>query len=41
MGHGIGSLKSAAFYAVPDVIRFGRVFDRQTIGKSEGTILLL
>ena len=30
MGHGIGSLKSAAFYVVSDVIRFSRVFDRQT-----------
>lgn len=36
MGHGIGSLKSAAFYAVPDVIRFGRVFDRQTNWKERG-----
>lgn len=36
MGHGIGALKSAAFYAVPDEIRFGRVFDRQTNWKERG-----
>ena len=29
MGHGIGALKAAAFYAVPEVIQKGRVFDRQ------------
>ncbi len=36
IGHGIGSLKSAAFFAVPEVIQKGRVFDRQRNRKGRG-----
>jgi len=36
IGHGIGKLKAAAFYAVPDVIQKGRVFDRQKDWKGRG-----
>lgn len=36
IGHGIGSLKSAAFACVEDVIRNGVVFDRQANWKGRG-----
>ena len=36
MGHGIGALKAAAFYAVPEVIQKGKVFDRQQNWKGRG-----
>ena len=36
LGHGIGSLKSAAFAAVPYVIENGVIFDRQTNWKGRG-----
>ena len=36
MGHGIGREKSAAFAAVPDIIRKGTVFDRQSNWKGRG-----
>lgn len=36
IGHGIGSLKSAAFACVEDVIRSGIVFDRQENWKGRG-----
>lgn len=36
IGHGIGSLKSAAFFCVEDVIREGVVFDRQKNWKGRG-----
>lgn len=36
MGHGIGALKAAAFYAVPKVIKKGKVFDRQQNWKGRG-----
>lgn len=36
IGHGIGSLKSAAFACVEDVIRNGVVFDRQKNWKERG-----
>ena len=36
LGHGIGSLKSAAFAAVPYVIEGGVIFDRQTNWKGRG-----
>lgn len=36
IGHGVGRLKAAAFYAVPDVIQKGRVFDRQKDWKGRG-----
>ena len=36
MGHGIGREKSAAFAAVPDIIRRGTVFDRQSNWKGRG-----
>ena len=36
LGHGIGSLKSAAYAAVPSVIERGIIFDRQTNWKNRG-----
>ncbi len=36
LGHGIGREKSAAFAAVPDIIRKGTVFDRQSNWKGGG-----
>ncbi|MGF0069266.1 hypothetical protein [Candidatus Spyradosoma sp. SGI.093] len=36
LGHGIGSLKSAAYAAVPSVIEHGIIFDRQTNWKNRG-----
>ena len=36
IGHGVGRLKAAAFYAVPDVIQNGRVSDRQKDWKGRG-----
>ena len=36
MGHGIGREKSAEFAAVPDIIRKGTVFDRQSNWKGRG-----
>ncbi|MGN1038789.1 MAG: hypothetical protein ACI4P0_05285, partial [Mailhella sp.] len=36
LGHGIGREKSAAFAAVPDIIRKGTVFDRQSNWKGRG-----
>ena len=36
MGHGIGALKAGAFYAVPEVIQKGKVFDRQQNWKGRG-----
>ena len=36
LGHGIGREKSAAFAAVPDIIRKGTVFDRQGNWKGRG-----
>ena len=36
MGHGIGREKSAAFAAVPDIIRKGTVFDQQSNWKGRG-----
>jgi len=36
MSHGIGRAKAAAFMAVPDVIRHGKIIDRQTNWKGRG-----
>jgi hypothetical protein len=36
MSHGIGRVKAAAFMAVPDVIKYGKIIDRQTNWKGRG-----
>ena len=38
LGYGIGREKSAAFAAVPDIIRKGTVFDRQSRWKWAGIL---
>lgn len=36
LGHGIGALKAAAFYAVPKVVQNGKVFNRSANWKNRG-----
>ena len=41
LGHGIGRIKAAAYAVVPQLIKNGKIFDRQKIGKAVDMILWL